>query len=224
MAYLIDPAKAALAIGAKCGGSVSSDNEAMLSVLNLLLPRIEDAMNVGALTYGESTDTFIFEQPARGLLGSTYKTGANGEILEKKRLRLTNGYVDSTQIVVTDPNDAAVTDYRLDPVFGIVELPSWLPGDYAVVYKAGFKLPNPLPSEPDPAILVGVPAWLEGVAVSLLMLWYRTELLTPKAPTGFSFGELIEPLHREVRTRIYGRYDRPRYGVVFPDYTARTVA
>lgn len=211
MAYLIDPAKVALAIGARCAGNITSDNEQMLQLLDMLLPRIEDAMNVGYLTYGESTDTFALELPR------------TGNVKRKAVLRLTNGYVDAATVVITDPNGDPVTDYKLGTILGTVELPStWLAGEYTVVHSAGFHLPDPLPEVPDPAILTGVPAWIEGLVTVLAVSWFRSLAIAPKAPLGFRFGELMAPLRQEIYTRIYSRYQRPRQDVLFPEYSVRT--
>jgi hypothetical protein len=215
MTYLTDPSKIALAIGAKCGGTITSDNEGILSTLELLLPRVEDAMNVASLTWGETTDTFQF--PAA-------KPDQANETIS---FRLSNGYVANSQdhpIVITDSYGNAATVFSADLRYGVVAANGLKAGTWTIRYFAGFDVPvvDPDVDPPLPVIFAGVPAWIDGLIVALLVLWYRTEKLNPMVPQNYRYGELIAPLRREVYARIYGRYMRPRFGVEFPSSSVRT--
>lgn len=228
MAYLIDPSDAALAIGAQCAGKITSDNEQMLSILGLLLPRIEDAMNVASLVYGETTDIFSLDSPTPAFLQSNAKAGAGGSSMWRGVvLRLSNGYVHrdtDNPITITGPDNNVVTAFKADLRYGLITLPlPWHGGEYTVTYRAGLKIApvDPQASPPPVPVFEDVPEWLRGLTVAFLILWYRTSLLTPKTPVGFRFGELIAPLRHEIYARVYERYQRPRSNLYFPVSSAR---
>ena len=212
MFYLIDPIVAATAIGARCGSAPDPADEGLLNILSLLTPRVEDAMNVASLVYGETTDAFSLN---RLLVNS--RTASNAPV----ELRLANGYLDAAvPVVVTGPDGVEVdpTTYKVDRRYGMVSLTKFDIGEYSVVYTAGF---HPVPVDPEnpdaPRVLQNTPDWIKGLVVTMLILWYRTMVMAPKAPQGFRFDAIIQPILRDLAQRVVGRYNRPRQLVEFDE-------
>lgn len=220
---IIDPSKVAVAVGAKCGGKTpDSNDEQIITILNLILPRIEDAMNVASLVRGNFTDSFYLSKPSRR---------QRADERERIQLRLSNGYVDPTSIVVTgsDGNAVAheiVTVETSDAEFGIVNLSSWERGAYRVAYTSGFKPSDP-PQDPpegyDPnsRVLQNVPDWITGLAIDLVVQWWRTQNINPSVPKAASYAALDSALRRDIYVRVYGRYMRPRVGVIWSESLSR---
>ncbi len=217
MPYLIDPSTAALAIQAKCGGSVAADNEGLLAILDLLLPRIEDLMDVASLTFGETTDTFEFEAPF-----------ISSDAYRPKRARVNNGYLVNSEdapITITNPNGDVLldTEYTVDLRYGLFTFPSWLVGTYTITYSAGFTATegDEDASPVVPSLFEDVPAWIEGVIVTLLTTWYRTVAIQIKVAENVAYEEVMSALYRELAVRVYKRYMRPRGDVIFPVNSVR---
>lgn len=212
---IIDPKVLAVAIGAKCGGSApSADDEGMNTVLNLILPRIEDAMNVASLVRGSFTDHFFMGAPTRNELISG----------RPAQLRLSNGLIDKTSLVVTDANNNVLTTdvVSLNDEYGIVEVAGWSRGHYAISYESGFEpepVPDPVPEgyNPNFRILQDVPDWIQGIAVDLVVAWWRTQKLSPSVPKNVAYAALDGAIRRDVYVRVYGRYMRPRVGVTWSE-------
>lgn len=212
---IIDPKVLAAAIGAKCGGSApSADDEGMVTVLNLILPRVEDAMNVASLVRGTFTDHFFLGTPSR----------SDRESGKPAQLRLSNGIIDKTSLTVTDANNNVLaTDViALNDEYGIVDVSGWGRGHYAISYQSGFEptpIPDPIPDgfDPNSRILQGVPDWILGIAVDLVVGWWRTQKLSPSAPKNVSYAALDSALRRDIYVRVYGRYMRPRVGVIWSE-------
>jgi hypothetical protein len=218
---LIAPSEAATAISANCGGVAVSDTDAgMISVLELITPRVEDALNVESLTRGYGIDKFTlpaYESP---------KFPAVNPPAPKLSLRLTNGFVVPDTIIIKDSDGVAVSADEewfdhLSSDYGIVRLKDWLQGDYTVEYVYGFDpiTPSPLPSSynPDRRVLNGIPSWMKGIVIDMLTQWYRTESLNPRVSKDVSYGQLSVALMNVLRSRIYSRYQRPRQNVLFAD-------
>jgi hypothetical protein len=204
MPYLIDPTAAAASIGAKCTGSVGPDDSALLNILNYLLPRVEDAMGVASLTFGETVDTFDLPVLASGVQP------------RDARLRLSNGYVENSEdfpVTITGPDGLPVSTWSIDLRLGVVILAAgWKAGSYTVTYSAGFSTPEVDPDIDPPLtpLFEDVPLWIEGVVVTLLVQWYRVNQKVLKLPDNVRYGELMVPLQKDITTRVYMRYQRPR--------------
>lgn len=217
-AYLISPTRAALAINAKCGGSVSAEDTALLEVLDMLLPRVEAAMNVASLTYGETTDTFTLEHQV-----------PRADARKAVKLYLSNGYLtisEDAPLVITDPNgvELETDEYSVNLRYGYITIPTWLEGDYTVSYYAGFTA-SEADDEVDPPVLSyfeNVPKWIEGVVVVLLTMWYRTMPKSLTLPENIAYRDLMHALYRELVTRIYQSYQRPRDNMEFAVSSVRT--
>lgn len=211
--------EAASAIGAKCGGSApTNDDPQLLLILGALTGRLEEALNVSSLTRGLYLDNFrLVDMPPY--------SGARSLPDREVSLRLSNGFVQSGSIVVTDPNGDVVDlgDYRgVDASKGIVRLTSWIRGTYQIEYVSGFEpeaIPTPEPEgyDPETRVLQNIPAWMKGIVVHFLVMWYRTTQLQPRANKDISFGATMESLRRDTYAWVYGKYQRPRANCVFAD-------
>ncbi len=218
MPYIMNPDEAAIAFGAKCGTSIKGADEGLLQVMALMLPKVEDAMNVASLTYGETTDTFRLSGPV-----PCY------DAREPAQLYLSNGYVvisEDAPLVITDPNGNILTtvDYEIDKRYGIVTLSSWLIGKYTISYFAGFTASEEdLDATPEvQSYFEDVPEWIKGLTVVFLSLWYKSISKSLTLPQNVRYGELIAPLYAEIQTRLYMRYQRPRANMEFPIFSERT--
>lgn len=215
MAYIMNPSALMVSVSMKCGGKiVESDNDAVLGILGLLLPRLEDLMAVASLTYGETTDTFEFFDDSTDI-----SPASNG------RIRLSNGYVENSEVhpvTILDPDGEAVTDFFLNERDGVITLESWKKGRYTVAYYAGLKtVENEAGwAEGDPEFL-DAPAWMQGVVVELFVMWNRTVPVSLKLPEQISYAELVHQADKELKRRVYQRYQRPR-DVDFPIRSVRT--
>ena len=209
---LLSPSEAALAIGVKCGGSAPADDDPQLvAILNYITPRVEDACNVYSLTRTTNTDKFIVQRmPAY----NSCRWPVPQEV-PRLSLRLSNGFVVADSVVVTDPDgeELDLTDsVDMEREMGMVYLDSWVRGTYTVTYDSGFEpVAGETPADADTQVMTGVPMWMKGIAISALVLWYRTVVMSPKGGTKeISHGTILNHLHREIATRVYQRYMRPR--------------
>lgn len=215
MPYLMNPTDLAVAIGAQCGGSpVSPDNVALRTILGMLLPRVEDLMEVASLTYGETTDTFDY-----------YDASTDLTVMSCNRLRLSNGYVENSDehpITILDPDGVAVTDFFVNERDGVITLNGWKKGKYTVTYYAGLKTAAHAGdwADGDPEFF-DAPAWIVGIVVELLVMFYRTSRLAITPVKETNYEEAINSLDKEIKRRVYQRYQRPR-DVEFPVRSIRT--
>lgn len=218
---LISPPDAAAAIGAKCGSSApSADDAALTSILGFITVRVEDALGVYSLTLEESYDRFrVKAMPPQN---SRRKADPDPRIT----FRLSSGFVVIGSVEVVAPNgklldlEGADIDYEM----GLVHLSSWSRGTYNVTYQAGFEpeaepIPPPVGYDEDNRVLMLVPDWIKAIAIGALVTWYRTMYLAPKGGTvkDLAHRSISDAIHREISTRIYGRYLRPRMDVEFAE-------
>jgi hypothetical protein len=216
---IMSPSDAAIAIGGKCGGSAPSDEDAhLIAILNLTTTRVEAALNVDSLVLGEHTDRFSLP---------TYEANHFPTLDPKDpklTLRLCNAFLIPDTIVLKDA-DGVVVDTTgvidIDFKYGLIHLTDWTKGVYTVEYLSGFEpiTPDPEPVGYDPCrrVLANTPDWMKAIVVDMLVQWYRTELLAPRAVKDIRYGQLAEALSRMLFTRIYSRYMRPRAGVIWGD-------
>lgn len=219
---LISPPEAAAAIGAKCGGSSpSADDAALVSILGFVTTRVEDALDVYSLTLCESYDKFrVKAMPA---MNSRRRTDPEPRL----SLRLSNGFVVVGSIVVIDPFGAEIdleTLADVDYEVGVINLSSWSRGTYKVTYHSGFEpeaepVPVPLNYDEDGRVLLLVPDWIKAIAIGALVTWYRTMFLQPKGGTAkdLAHRSISDAIYKEIMARIYKRYLRPRMDVVFAE-------
>ena len=214
MALILSPTDAALLIGAKCGTSApDSDDEALVGILTGLTSRLAAAMNVDSLEEGTHLDRFYLDTPG--------PMPVRGPRIVQ--VRLSNGYVDPTSFVLRDEDGEIVTDTdvvpteeQTDSIYGVVDFSCWQRGYYSLQYTSGFALPPDAPPEDaEVQVLVGTPEWMKHVVVSFLVIWYRTVRLAPRMPKGAAMDNLMEPLYRELQSRVYESYQRPRTGLVW---------
>ncbi len=208
---LIDPITAAKALGISCGvGREAASAADDLSVpLNIMLPRIEDALDVASLPRAQFSDTFT--------VGGRGYDGFHA-------LRLANGFLVQgvdTPLVVTEVASAAVidpADLIVDDNYGIVRIPSYRCGMYRVDYYAGFEaiateadgVPIPLDKQ-----VLNVPTWLQTIAIHVLNEWFRSVPRTVAIKEGISFAAINTQSNRAMQHAIWGRYLRPRAEVVW---------
>lgn len=214
---LIDPAEAALAIGAKCNGSSPDSSDPFyVNVIDYITSRVEAILNVGSLTSGYHVDRFdLPPMPAVGYNRT-----------QKVRLRLCNGFLvqDSWSIALADETPVDETDAGavMDLKDGVLTLTKWRGGAYLVSYVSGFDPAEATAEEqaeegydPEKRVLQNIPAWMKALVIHYLVLWFRTTLVNPKVPDGVSYRALVDSLRREVQAWSYGSYLRPRADCVF---------
>jgi hypothetical protein len=209
---LIEPTEAAEAIGAKCGPSVAGDSSGIRTALRYITPAIESMLEVASLEARSNVDHFVYS--ASDMLAYS--------------MVLTNAFVAPSTVLVTDPNGAVLTpeaDFRVASLVGRVSLtlPAQL-GEYRVLYVSGFEVAYPEESdepltEEHEAYLVaqGVPDWVKGMVITLLVEWLRSKQLSPKIPENVRLSDLMRALRSDLSRRMGNHYYRPRYGVVFPE-------
>jgi hypothetical protein len=219
---LVSVEKAANAIGAKCGASVpTSDEVALRGIINLLTPKVEAALNVHSIVHDYHTDRFILPYkpyPSRNPRAEPPKVS----------LRLTSGFVIPDSVQVIDPNGDTVdltsstVQGEIEHELGVVHLSDWGYGKYLVHYDAGFA-PESEPATPgdgydaNERVLEDVPDWIIGIVITYLVQWYRNTVLAPKRNKEVPWALVEQGLIRDLNTRIYGRYMRPRDGVIWGD-------
>jgi hypothetical protein len=220
---LISPSEAALAIGAKCGGSSPTDSDpSLLAILNYITPRMEDSLNVASLPRRENRD--IFEMLRKPEHRCQYPVDIYGI---QTVIRLTNGFLVPDTYTLVDPLgnevDMADTDIvDVDREQGLLRLMDWRKGYYSFTYTAGFEPAGDPPEEETPLdadtrVLANIPVWMKAIVIDCLVLWYRTVMLKPTADKDLSYSGMIKELHREIAARVYMRYMRPRNNVIWAE-------
>lgn len=210
---LMTPEKAALAIGARCSGSApDADNTQLREILRLLTPRVEEALNVRSLTRGVYRDHFFIPVPHP----STRRAGT------PTILRLTNGFLVPNTVEIVNSSGEPVENFVAHCQQGMVHVSPNISGVHYVQYQSGFEpeeIPDDAPADFDPEylVLLEVPDFIESIVVACLVLWYRTTVINVRASKDLSIGAVMNSLRREITTRIYGKYQRQRAGVVFGD-------
>ena len=198
---LISPARAALALGTQCKTPTGVGDEALLEMLRLLTPRVEEALNVKSLARGVFTDYFA---PPRD------------EYQYEQPFRLSNGFllgsVAPVMAGVTEPG-TFITDVE----YGYIEVDGYTydtKTEIAFTYTSGFDIPPAGPdvhADPEFRIAIGVPVWIEGVIVAMLTNYRRNNIAQPQVGKEYGFlPTLNEAITRDLRSRIYGRYMRQR--------------
>ena len=220
MPLIISPSDAALLIGAKCGGAApDTDDPQLLALLAGMTERLAAAMNVNTLVRGTFMDRFYLDRmpeqyPSRGP--------------RKVSVRLSNAYLVGESFTLYDEDGEEVTDTdvvpnaaRTDAKYGVIDFTTWDRGYYTLEYDAGFELPDPTPvgkplAAPLP-VLIDTPEWMRHVVTMFLVSWYRAIVLQPKTPKDMNHTALMTSLQRELQSRIYEAYQRPRAGLVWSD-------
>lgn len=213
---LLSPTDAALGIGAKCGGSApTAEDQQLLSTLRYITPRVEGALNVDSLVRHQCQDVFF--------LGSMQSAQIHRQ---RVSMLLSNAFIVpgsvSIQLASGSPITGADADALVDFKYGVVTLESWERGACVIDYESGFAYPAA--PEPPPegydienSVLEDVPDWIKSIAISMLVIWYRTTVLAPRFPKDISFGQVSQAMNRELYARIYEKYMRPRVGMLFSE-------
>ena len=215
---LMSTSEAGQAIGAKCGGSaVGAESNELAFILNLITARVEKSFEVDTLTRDPLAPKIEYAR----LHAPRYGTTAT----ERASIRLRNAFLTNDPVVVLDPLGVEVDPtviYRINRADGIVVLNSWMTGTYEIHYASGF-LPEeaPLPGDTpvgyvdDYRVLQNIPAFMKSIASSLLVSWYRTNVLSPRLPKDkFNSTALNQAFQRELASLVYGAYMRPRSGMI----------
>lgn len=172
-------------------------------------------MNVETLVRGTFTDKFY-------LTSNGQRSPCDRPLA---RLRLTNGQIVENSVVVVDSNGDTVSTDAIEDIdykYGIVVLNTFSRGAYRVNYDSGFE-PEPIPDDPpenynpEYRVLQNVPDWIKGIAVDLFIQWTRSQRLALNLPKNVSYRPLVEVLSKDLYTRIYSRYMRPRVGVFWTE-------
>jgi hypothetical protein len=205
---LMTVAEAAGAIGAKCGGTAPDADSELADILKLMTSRVEDCLEVKSLESAEVTDRFTL----------SYKPTASRFARvdpPKVGLRLTNAFLVADSLTITDPDgeELDLTDEALAlqvrHELGIVTLYDWCAGPHLVTYTSGFEV------DEETDVAVDVPDWMKAICIEVLVMWYRSVRLSPKRGKDIPWAQVDEMLKRDLAARIYKRYDRPRYGMLF---------
>lgn len=199
MSYLKSVADVAAVIGAQCGtGAPNATDVKFIAMLDDVHAHIENALNVPSLERFGYTDKFEL------LARFTHKT---------ETFRLHAGFVEASSVEVTDPLGEVVNSDRLsiNAELGTILIDDPIYGRYTIKYNAGFAADNSTP-----AIFIGTPSWLRGLVDHAAVLWFRSTQLKQAVQESISFAQMMAPVYREIASRIYGRYQRPRVRVTLP--------
>lgn len=183
-----------LAANGNCCDSPSGP--AYVTLQSAARTRIEEALNIAHLLRGVWVDRFRIPH-----------TLANRPVT----LRLSNAFIDDRESVVISVSGAeepvAVED--VDTRLGLVTatLPAGL---VSVKYTSGFPV-----GSADTKKFEHTPEWMQTIALAAIRSWVLATA-SGAQPKDISLGQLTAAIRHELSTRIYGRYDRPRAGVVWP--------
>jgi len=158
--------------------------------------RIEEALNIAHLLRGVWVDRFRIPH-----------TLANRSVT----LRLSNAFIDDRESVVISASgvDEPFTVEDVDTRLGLVT--ATLPGGVvSVKYTSGFPVKSA-----DTQKFDHTPEWMQTIALAAIRSWVLATA-TGAQPKDISLGQLTAAIRHEISTRVYGRYDRPRAGVVWP--------
>lgn len=207
---LLHPVRLCRAIGTTCPTGDGTGMEALLEQLRLLTPEVASMLNVRELRAGAFEDTFSLRDRAT-----------------RKVFRLSNGFLQMTSMTLSgfyDTDGSPVTTPEfVNEEEGTVTVSFASRDDYvSIAYTSGFGIPEDLGTSDDvhenPAYRVGlnVPEWIEGIVTNAYVRLRRNAQLKPDAPKEYGFlPSLNDALKREIQTRLYGAYMRPRDGVVW---------
>jgi len=199
--YLLTPTEIAQALQRSNCRADDTTVDSLAMILLMAQTRIEEALEVASLEYGTFTDVFEV-------------TDAN---VLRREVRLVNAFLDPSMPIVLarpgiaiDPDDDPYVPYKVVPDTGILTLDGLGRGQYGITYSGGFKKDADNYAQ-------DVPEWIKTLCVTMVLHWYRVGMLSPAVPENVSYAALINSAVREIMTRKYMRYDRPRYGVIFTD-------
>jgi hypothetical protein len=207
---LVDPLIAAQSLDISCGigREAASAMDAILVPLNLIYTRAVAALDVASLLTSTYIDQFT-------LTGRGYD-GQYG-------LRLCNGFIDPTSIIVRDTLTQTPVDptrYGINAKYGVVYIDSRLQGRYEVEHTGGFTPVETMTAEgtliPLNRQILAVPEWLQSVAILALNEWYRSAPRTiTTVKDGMSFAAINSQANRALQNAIWNQYLRPRAEMLF---------
>lgn len=198
MLYLLSPEEIQGALGmAGCHPVPGSDQIAQYAgVLGMALSRVEGLMGVRTLERGTYTDQFCIASPS-----SRYP----GTLL----LRLRNALLTDTDVTVRGSRGNLVAPAYVDKLYGMIHTDKWAGDTYTVTYESGLE-------KDSNNVAQDVPEWLKSIAINCVVLWYRIGFLNPKVDNNISYSALLHATVRELQTRVYSTYSRPRLEVEWP--------
>jgi len=175
--------------GTPCGTPPQSQFNSLQDVIR---SRVEAALEIGSLRRYECQDTFE----------------VSGRYSEMRRLRLTNGFVQSVSFLdaAGEPLiDTPATHF--DGYYGIVTHPLSA-GVVTVQYVSGFLADSS-------KVFQDLPDWVKPIALNVMFLWLRS-MNRGAAIKDISQASLTAGMIRELTARVGNRYQRPRVGCIFP--------
>lgn len=196
MSYLLTAQQITDALGAAgCARPGDQPINQYITALGMVQSRVEGLMNVQTLELGTFTDTFTVIDCRQ----------------RKQLLRLTNALLPAdTPCTVASADGSDIGAIKVDRRYGIVTTAQLSEGDYTCTYTAG------LDKDAD-GFFKDVPQWLTSIAINCIVIWFRLGMLSPKVPDSVSYAALIQATVRELSTRIYETYMRPRVDVLWPE-------
>lgn len=198
MAYLLTSKQIEDALGAAgCTKPGDQPIDQYIVALGMVLSRVEGLLNVQTLVRGVYTDTFtVLDERQSGQL-----------------LRLSNAFLPSPlSCALTDGSGNAIGNLGVDRLHGIVHAPRLSRGVHTVTYMSGLEV------DAD-GFFVDVPNWLTSIAINCIVIWYRLGVINPRMPKdgSLSYSALMHATIRELQTRVYESYQRPRVDVLWPE-------
>lgn len=189
-----------LAAGQACSAPAQSNFD---TLLHSVRTRIEEAMNVRSLERKVWVDHFDVPTEADGL---------------PITLRLSNGLLqEDSGILLNSAIDGALTvDHEVDRHMGLVMV-TLAAGKHKITYSSGFL------ADAGTGVFINHPEWLQSIAKLTMMHVVRLSS-TGAIPKDVSYGALTTAMVRELATRVYARYMRPRAGCLWAYREAREIA
>lgn len=164
-----------------------------MGVLLLCTNRVEEMCEIDTLARTRVTDTFQ---------NASYKSAYG--------LRLSGAFLpDDPDLEIVGPSGEAYDSSKIvNHALGVIQMPLQA-GTYTVSYDQGFEVD-------DDGVFKDVPEYLKSIAKYVVLTHYRLTTLAGNSPENVSFEALIQATRREMYTRLSKRFDKPRYGVLFP--------
>ena len=197
MAILRDPEEVAQRIGLNVNGKSPAPNEPKFrAMLENATTRIRNALST-PLELANRVDFFELGADLRRN-NETFRLGA--------------GFVQPGTVVVTDPYGNPVNSerFRVNYELGTVTVTRPCQGEWKVAYTSGFAA-----TAADPAIYQEVPDWIVELVDMAALAWVRI-MFADKVPDSVSYNALMNAIYRDLASRVYSRYDRPRSPAHFP--------
>lgn len=188
-----------LATGQSCSVPAQSNFD---TLLHSVRTRIEESMNVRSLERKVWVDHFVVPTESDGL---------------PITLRLSNALLqEDSGILINSAIDGDLTvDHEVDRHMGLVMV-TLAAGKHKITYSSGFL------ADETTGVFIDHPEWLQSIAKVVVMHVVRLTS-TGAIPKDVSYGALTSAMVREIGTRVYARYMRPRAGCLWTYREAREI-